>query len=106
MDNNTFGSHEKYPTLKYLVEKINEMDDKDKAYISSFIQDFNGMIKNCEDIENIDFKKYVLDLIYQDTKNKINHFIVDKHDKYDKNISSYLKNYVHAKIKNMKYEKI
>lgn len=101
MYNGTFGSHEQYKMLDYLTEKIALMDNKQKKYISSLIQDINDITKKSNSITDKKFKNYTLDLIHNDYSNRINKYIGER---YDVNIFSYLMNYLNAKIKNAKIE--
>jgi hypothetical protein len=95
----TFGSAEKYKMLEFLTEKIGLMDDKHKNYLSSVIQGFNLVVKKCKCIMDISLKRYVLDLIYDDYIRRI-----DEHmsSKCEEKVITYLKNYIHAKIKDAK----
>ena len=97
MNSNTFGSSEQYKMLEFLTEKINELDDNRKNYISSLIHDINSNIKKSKDILDEDFKHYVLKIIRNDI---ISHIDENLSGKYDKKIITYLKNYVYAKTNN------
>lgn len=99
MDKDTFGSINQYKMLEFLTEKISLMDEKNKNYISSVIQDFNTVIKKCDMIEDISFNNYVLDLICNNLNERIETHIKGK---YEEKIATYLKNYLNAKIKNSK----
>lgn len=99
MNKETFGSSHQYKMLEFLTEKISSMDDKHRNYLSSVIEDINSITKKTEEIADIPFKNYVLNLIYVDLKKRIREHILNK---YDKKIVSYLENYLHAKIKNTK----
>lgn len=97
MDKGTFGSIKQYKMLEVLNEKILLMDEKKKNHISSIIQDINKKIKNSEQINDISFKNYILDLIYYSFKQRIEIYIKNK---YEDKITTYLQNYLKAKIKN------
>ncbi len=99
MDKGTFGSNEQYKMLDYLTEKIALMDDKQKKYISSLIQDINNITKKSNSITDKNFKNYTLDLIHNDYSIRINKFIGER---YEEKIYTYLMNYLNAKIKNAK----
>jgi hypothetical protein len=99
MDKGTFGSINQYKMLEFLTEKISLMDDKYKNYISSVIQDINTTIKKSEIINDISFRNYVLDLIYKDFSLRIENHVEGK---YEEKITTYLQNYLSAKIKNSK----
>lgn len=99
MDKGTFGSINQYKMLEFLTEKISLMNEKKKNYISSVIQDINEIIKKCEKIEDISFNNYVLDLIHNNLNERIETYIKGK---YEEKITTYLQNYLNAKIKNSK----
>lgn len=99
MDKGTFGSINQYKMLEFLTEKISLMDEKKKNYISSVIQDINEIIKKCEKIDDISFSNYVLDLIHKNLNERIETHI---NGKYEEKITTYLQNYLNAKIKNSK----
>ena len=99
MDKGTFGSSEKYKMLDYLTEKIALMNDKQKKYISSLIQDINDITKKSNSITDKNFKNYTLELIHNDYSNRINKYIKER---YEEKVFSYLMNYLNAKIKNAK----
>lgn len=99
MNKNSFGSVKEYKMLDFLTEKIGEMDDKHKNYVSSVIHDFNIIVKKANDIQDSKFKIYTLDLIYKDFLERVDQFISNR---YYKDIVTYLKNYFHAKINNSK----
>ena len=99
MDKGTFGSINQYKMLEFLTEKISLMEVKHKNYLSSVIQDINQTIKKSEMINDISFKNYVLDLIYNDLSLRIENHIKGK---YEEKIATYMENYLNAKIKNSK----
>jgi hypothetical protein len=99
MEKNTFGSTDTYKMLEFLTEKISLMDEKNKNYISSVIQDINGLIKKSEQINDIWFNNYVLDLIHNNLNERIQTHIKGK---YEEKITTYLQNYLNAKVKNSK----
>lgn len=96
MNENTFGPAEKYKMLPFLTEKINLLDYNRKAYISTFIQDFNQIMNKFGGIHDRNFKNYLLDLTYTDYMVKT----MKMGDKYDEKIITYLNNFIHARIKN------
>lgn len=98
MNTNTFGSDKVYKMLPFLTEKIDLLEDNKKAYISSFIQDFNLVMKNFDELVwgEIWFKNYLLELMSKDYVVKVENF----EHKYDSKIISYLKNYINARIGN------
>jgi hypothetical protein len=99
MDKGTFGSIYQYKMLEFLTEKISLMEVKHKNYLSSVIQDINQKIKKCEMINDISFRNYVLDLIDNDLSLRIENHIKGK---YEEKITTYMENYLNAKIKNSK----
>jgi hypothetical protein len=99
MNRETFGSVINYKMLDFLTEKISLLDDKHKNYISSVITDFNLIVKKSDIITDLSYKNYILDLIHNDFKKRINENILNE---YDEKIVTYLKNYFYAKIKNSK----
>ena len=99
MDSETFGSTKKYKTLGFLVEKVSLMEAKHKGYISSFMQDMNTTVKKTELIQVDEKRKYVLDLIHLDFKSRIESSIKPK---YDEKITSYMENFLNARIKKEK----
>jgi hypothetical protein len=99
MDKETFGPTNQYKMLDFLTKKISLMDDKHKIYISSVIQDINTTIKKCEVINDISFRNYVLDLVHNNFKLRVENHIKGK---YEEKITTYLENYISAKIKNTK----
>ncbi len=100
MDNQTFGSTTKYKMLEFLTEKMLLMEDRKRNYISSVINDINISINKCNLINDITFKNYVLDLIHNDFKIRIENHVKGK---YEEKITTYLNNYLNAKIKNSKF---
>jgi hypothetical protein len=99
MNKGTFGSVKQYKMLDFLTEKVSLMDEKNKNYISSVISDINSTVKKSELIEDIQFRNYLLSLIFSDFKNRINEHISNK---YEEKVVTYLENYLYAKIKNSK----
>lgn len=99
MDKGTFGSINQYKMLEFLTEKISLMDEKNKNYISSVIQDINTILRKSELISDIKFRGYVLDLIHNNLNERIETHIKGK---YEEKITTYLQNYLNAKIKNSK----
>ena len=99
MDKGTFASVNQYKMLDFLTEKISLMDKKKKNYISSVIQDINTILRKSELIGDIQFRSYVLDLIYNNLNERIETHIKGK---YEEKITTYLQNYLNAKIKNSK----
>ena len=99
MDKGTFGSPEKYKSLDFLNEKIGEMDTKDRKHLLVVINNFNNTIKKFENVDDYDFKSYLLKLVHQDYLKRIDTFLVEK---YDKKIISHLKTFLSSKIKNSK----
>lgn len=99
MDVNTFGCSEKYPALVALTVNISELNKKDKSFISSFIVDFNKLLKNLK-IENQKDKLYLLDLIHNDYKDKVD--FIYKRKKIPSNLITHLLNYITAKIRELK----
>lgn len=99
MDKGTFGSIKQYKVLDFLTDKISLMDEKKKNRISSIISDINTIIKKSESITDIQFRNYLLDLIYKNFKTRIDEHILDK---YEEKIYTHLVNYLYAKIKNSK----
>ncbi len=85
--------------LEFLTEKISLMEVKHKNYLSFVIQDINQKIKKCEMINDISFRNYVLDLIDNDLSLRIENHIKGK---YEEKITTYMENYLNAKIKNSK----
>jgi hypothetical protein len=99
MDKGTFGSINQYKMLEFLTEKISLMEVKHKNYLSSVIQDINQTIKKSEMINDISFRNYILDLIKNDLSLRIENHIKGK---YEEKITTYMENYLNAKIKNSK----
>lgn len=99
MDKGTFGSINQYKMLEFLTEKISLMDEKKKNYISSVIQDINTILRKSELIGDIQFRGYVLDLIHNNLNERIKTHIKGK---FEGKITTYLQNYLNAKIKNSK----
>jgi len=97
MDSETFGPVKKYKALGLLTDKIRQMDENPRIYISSFIRNFNTVIKKTEQIQDLAFRKYLLDLVYSDSISRVDNFIIGK---YDDRVVSYLKNFIYAKTKN------
>ena len=98
MDKGTFGSSSEYKTLEFLTEKIEIMDEKKKTYISRFISDINKLSSQLKYIRDDKVKNYIVKLI----KDAYNKRTDDLLEKYDEKIVSYLKNYIKAKLKNIK----
>lgn len=103
MKKETFGSIYQFPMLEFLTEKISLMNEKDKKYICSVIHDINLSMKKSQQIEDVSFKTYILDLIHEDFNQKIKNYIEKKH-RYK--ITTYLLNYLNAKIKHEKRNSI
>jgi hypothetical protein len=99
MDKGTYGSINQYKMLEFLTEKISLMEVKHKNYLSSVIQDINQTIKKSEMINDISFRNYILDLIKNDLSLRIENHIKGK---YEEKITTYMENYLNAKIKNSK----
>jgi hypothetical protein len=99
MDKGTFGSINQYKMLEFLTEKISLMDEKNKNYISYIIHDINTILRKSELIGDIQFRSYVLDLIHNNLNERIETHIKGK---YEEKITTYLQNYLNAKIKNSK----
>lgn len=99
MDTQTFGSTDQYKMLPFFLEKFEEMDSKSRKYVSSVIQDFNTVMKKTIIVTDPLFKNYIMDLIHNDFNKRIEKFIKPK---YDIDITTYLLNYIHARIKNNK----
>jgi hypothetical protein len=97
MEKETFGSTNQYKMLDYLTEQISVMHPRRKSYICSVIANFNLAIKKTSLINDKLFRNYLIDLIHNDYKEKINEFMVDK---YDEKVITYLINYFKAKKNN------
>lgn len=96
---NKFGSSENYKMLVYLTEKHDELDLKRKTYITTFINEFNTLMKLLSN-SNVDIKTkdYMFDLVRKDYIGKVD----ELHNKYDEKFLSFLKNFIYAKTKKLK----
>jgi len=97
MDINTFDSSEKYKSLIYINDKFTESPEKFKS-LSKLLTKFNKQIKYISTIENIETKKFTLDLLKEFYCNKI----ATLQNKYDVEILSRITNFIKAKINNNK----
>lgn len=95
MYENQFGDSEKYKSLVVLTEQVFLLDKNKKGYISTFISEFNECIKRFSTIDDIDFRKYLLDLLKKDYCEKIK----GMSGKYNALIISHLSNYIFTRIK-------
>lgn len=98
MKKDTFGDPNQFKMLDFLTEKIVALPSNKKEYISTLLVRFNWRIKQTTLIEDEDFRMYVLHLIGWDFK-KITQGLTNK---YDEDLISYLENFIHAKINNLK----
>jgi len=103
IDIGTFGSVTKYKSLKFLTEKISSLEKHKREYISSVISDFNEVIKKSEQIKDLQYKNYILELIEKDFISRTDNHLVGK---FDDGIVSRFKNFIKAKIRNAKRELI
>ena len=91
----TYGNPNIYGTLEYITKKINKLPKKDKRKLSAFIIKFNTI---CKEIENLNSKIIIFDLIKADYKSKLNKF-----DKlYEEDLMTSLRNFIYTKIKILK----
>ncbi len=102
MNKQTFGHSEQYKMLGFLINEINNIEEKRRIYLSSVINDFNKITKTVYKINDNYSKSYLLDLIHQDFVLRIDKNMTEK---YNNKIISCLKNFIHAKIKNLKQYK-
>lgn len=99
MDNSSLGSTKKYKMLAYLVDKIELMEDKDRAYILSFFNDFHNILKKLQKIDDAECKKYLADLVLRDFNKRGDDFIIKKHGE---KIGTYTKNYIKARMRDLR----
>ena len=97
MKKNQFGNPEKYKVLKYIVEKVDEMPKNEREYISNKISNFNLLCKKIKKIDDIKFKKFIIDR----TKNYYNSLIIKLQYKYEQTFVSHLKNFFIGKLRNI-----
>ena len=97
---NKFGSTNKYPCLIGLEDNMEQyLNEKEHEYISSFIADFNVVCKELLKLKDVKIFNYLVDAVRNDYKLKL-----DEIDfKYVEEVSSFLRNFVYAKLKNIKY---
>lgn len=103
MNIDTFGSPEQYPTIKYISKKLDELLPRDRKYISSFLTEFQTIIKPIPELNATHyFKTAILKLIRQEYMEKL-HFLELKHQD-NKVLVSHIKNFLIAKIRKTESE--
>lgn len=103
LDRNTFENADKYKTLDYITEKLNEIsmtNYRHSGYLCSFIADFNLVCKRIKNIKDQEFSYYVIYLTREHYKKRLE--ILDT--KYDNLLVSYIRNFIFTKLKVLKGE--
>ena len=96
MDNNLFGSEERYSMLSYIHNNIREYDDNKRKYFTCFVNEFNLCIKDINGLTTkTTLRNYLLGLVRKDYENKTDELF----DKYDTLMVTHLKNYIYARTK-------
>lgn len=95
MDLGTFASTKTYPALEYVMEKLDELDEKGH-YINTFLTEFNENIVALKSLSNNKRYGYITQCVRNDYKLRL-----DRIDELfeDKKLASHLRNFVYAKFK-------
>ena len=95
MDLGTFGAIKTYPALEYVMEKLEELEDK-KHYINTFLTEFNENILALKLLNTNKRSGYIIQCVRNDYKLRLDRLdiILD-----DKKLASHLRNFVYAKFK-------
>jgi len=101
VDVGTFGSPIQYKMLKYINEKIIDIDSNKAHSISLFINSLNKLCKKLQLINDSSLFYLVLTSIRKECYTKISNW----KGEYDVKFLSYLKNFVCAKLRNVEQNK-
>ena len=98
VDSGTFGDVNEYPCLLILTKEINSLEDSNKGK-KGIIRLLSEVNTRCKDLENFLDVKYIIELVYQDTKYRVRSFCLQYDLPYD--IRTRADNYVSAKFRNL-----
>lgn len=97
MDLGTFASTKTYPALEYVMEKLDELDEKNQ-YIKTFLTEFNENIVALKLLSNSKRYRYIIQCVRNDYKIRLNR--IDEICA-NKKLASHLRNFVYAKFKSL-----
>jgi hypothetical protein len=95
MDLATFASTKTYPALEYVMEKLNNLEEKGQ-YINTFLAEFNENIVALKSLSKNERYGYIVQCVRNDYKIRLDRIdgLFD-----DKKFTSHLRNFVYAKFK-------
>lgn len=88
----TFGSVEKYPCLKGMVEELNKLSYKERRKVTRFISHFDNVLRMTKNMPKNKFKRHILNLIRTDIKTRMD----EQFDNFSG--KTFVMNFIHAKI--------
>ncbi len=94
-ENGTFGSFTEYKSLVMICDRMNLMDEKQSAYISRFIHNYNQEMMGILLIRNLHTFNFVLECIRKEYLKRLK----SMEEKYDPYFVSHLRNFVISKIR-------
>ncbi len=97
MDFNTFGDSDRFKMLVGLTDLVFKQKDSRRAYLSSFIGDFNAVCLQIAVIDNIRFRKYVIRLTREDYERRVE----EMKPKFELPLVTHLDNFIKAKLKSL-----
>ena len=103
MEKGTFGDQKKYKSLKFICNRLDSLPKNKKSIVSKMINNLNDMCIGTKTIDNEKLFNFVKKCLKVEFESKIDNF---KEFDEDGLLSSHLKNFIHAKINPLKYEKI
>lgn len=89
IDTGTIGK--KFRVLTYLAEKLDEMPEKSSKPALKLLESLNKRCNSVSDIEDIEFKKYLLELFRRDFYARVEKL------PYGLDITTRLRNYIKAR---------
>lgn len=102
MNNNTFGDPDLYPALVSAIDMINKLSKKRRRDICSLIHNFNHDYLELKNIKNINPSKNFYEFIILSTRNDYSGRLIQVSKKYDMDLLNHIKNYIYAKLRNLK----
>ena len=98
LDPATFENPTIYKTLPLIMARLEEMEKKDRNYISKFLIRFNRICKNISEIKDYQFKENVIDSFRQEYKIRCKRL----YEHYEAYFVEHLENFIVTKLKRLK----
>lgn len=98
LDPATFENPTIYKTLPLIMARLEEMEKKDRSYISKFLIRFNRICKNISEIKDYQFKENVIDSFREEYRGRCKRL----YEHYEAYFVEHLENFIVTKLKRLK----